>query len=577
MVWFGSYIQHSTSRHKTNRGFYLVERYRSVVVDAADMDQSASSGDEDRDRSRHEQLDRFVRAEGRHHHNRQHLHQHNYNHYPNHHNSRGADRDYDTRSQSSQKSDPNSETSGRGGDTINYNLSATESVGSHGSGGGDRGFPLHGHVHFRHTAMSATHLLNGDPAHQFPPSLYQSSADAPKSDTATVCSGSMLEDIEDVSSHYDGETSQASSGPKQHHHHYPPPTNVRRSNSKEGNRLVDFAERSQAVFPKQSKSSTGGGGAASMMSQESSSSNNDDDHASGSTNLQHRKGMGPPLSRHWLLQQHGSSPFRTGSVKSGGSNAGSDVVVNVGSDCGGSLTDVQSLLSQEDAALLTTANSEASVASGPKTDTLFDAGAGSTGAAGASGADDEKKPHPLLCDQSDSKTGGRVSPGGTIYRGRGVRRYKGRFYALPLKRFHQDGVHLHSDSEPETNNLAPTQHDRPSSQSLSHNQSQQPQRHDDGDQHHYRWEVRHHHGGSFRDDDNYYDHASSSRRTTRDYNNDRGRDRGRRGRGRDRSRSRSRSNSPPPGDRRREARNTSNARTNSNQERGYKIEKHKHK
>lgn len=338
-------------------------------------------------------------------------------------------RDYDTRSQSSHKSD----TSGGRGEPPSYNFSANSSVGSHdGSAGGSdsRGFPLHSHVHFRHAAaMSATHLLNGDPAHQFPPSLYQSSTDAPKSDTATVCSSSMLEDIEDVGSHYDGDSTQGSTSK----HSYPPPSAaVRRTSSKEGNRLVDFAERSQAVFPKQSKP-TG------TSQHESSSLGNTDEDSSTGTTTQHKQGMGPPLSRHRLLQLHGISPFRTGSVKSGGSTAGSDVIVNVGSDCGGSLADIQSVQSQEDAALLASgeaAATAASTASTSKADTLET-------------SNNSTEPHPLLCDQSSRIKSGRISPGGTIYRGRGVRRYKGRFYALPLKRFHQDGVHLHSDSEAE--------------------------------------------------------------------------------------------------------------------------------
>ena len=474
------------------------------------MDHSTSSGDEDLVRvgSRSREGNNDGRQNNRHHTH------HGYQSY-------NQSRDYDTRSQSSQKSDPNSETSGRG-DPSHYNLSATESVGSHGSGGGDsRGFPLHGHVHFRHAAIGATHLLNGDPAHQFPPSLYQPSADAPKSDTATVCSSSMLEDIEDVGSHYDGESTQ-SGHPKQHHHNYPPPSILRRSNSQEGNRLVDFADRSQAVFPKQSKSASHVG-----LSQESSPSNNDEDVSAGNA-TQQSKGMGPPLSRHWLMQHHGISPFRTGSVKSGGSNAGSDVIVNVGSDCGGSITDVQSILSQEDASLLMPTNSEnssevqliASVASAAKSDALDTST--NTNSATAAAAEDEKKPHPLLCDQSSSKTSGRISPGGTIYRGRGVRRYKGRFYALPLKRFHQDGVHLHSDS---------------GSWDDRYGRNPRDDHQYDGDNH------------------NYHGHLSSR------YEGDSER-------GHNRSRSRSRSRSPPAGDRIREPFNRG-----SIQSRGYETQR----
>ena len=483
------------------------------------MDHSTSSGDEGRASSRHREGNNDGKQGNRH----------------QYHNSR----DYDTRSQSSYKSDPYSETSGGRGELSHYNLSASSSVGSYGSGGGDE------HVHFRHATESATHLLNGDPVHRFPPSLYQSSADAPKSDTATVCSSSMLEDIEDVGSHYDGDSTQGStSKQQQHHHNYPPPSSLRRSNSKEGNRLVDFAERSQAVFPRQSKSTAHAAG----TSQQESSLPNAEEESSIGIATQHRQGMGPPLSRHWLLQHHGISPFRTGSVRSGGSTAGSDVVVNVGSDCGGSLTDVQSILSQEDAALLTLANSEnsaealASAASAAKADTLDTSTNSNSGSAGA--AEDEKKPHPLLVDQSGSTKSGRISPGGTIYRGRGVRRYKGRFYALPLKRFHQDGVHLHSDSEPEGTHQS------------RNRQYQERQRHEDRDHHRY--------GGNDRDDyqrdgDNHDYHGDSSSRYRRDRNHDRGRDR---------SRSRSRSRSPPVDDRKREARNTAMDRN-----RGYKIDR----
>lgn len=520
------------------------------------MDRFTSSGDEDRD---------FVRANSHHREGNNVGLQNNRHHntYYNQHNYHYNSRDYDTRSQSSQKSDPNSETSGRG-DHSHYNLSANESVSSNGSGGGDnsRGFPHYGNASFRQAAtMSASHLLNGDPAHQFPPSLYQSSADAPKSDTATVCSSSMLEDIEDVGCHYDVDSTQTSNS-KQHHHHYPPPPSTpRTSNSKEGNRLVDFAERSQAVFPKQSNKSTG----YASLSQESAPSNTDED-ANTANALQNKKGMGPPLSRQLLLQHHDTSPFRTGSVKSGGSNTGSDVYVNVGSDYGGSLTDMQSVLSQEDAALLATANSEhsgeampltGSVASGVKMDALDTNGNTIVAAATTTLAEDEKRPHPLLCDQSGSKTSGRISPGGTIYRGRGKRRYKGRFYALPLKRFHQDGVQLQSDSEPDGGSNTTNDHLHQSSSNYHHHQRQ---RHEDGDN--YRWEDRYR--GHLRDDyqrggdhHNYHDHSSSPYKRDYDHSRDRRR-----------NRSRSRSRSPPVGDRRREARNR-----NWDQSRGYKIDK----
>jgi hypothetical protein len=42
--------------------------------------------------------------------------------------------------------------------------------------------------------------------------------------------------------------------------------------------------------------------------------------------------------------------------------------------------------------------------------------------------------------QSVNGSSGRVSPGGTIYKGRGTRRYQGRYMHLPLKRFHQNST-----------------------------------------------------------------------------------------------------------------------------------------
>lgn len=44
--------------------------------------------------------------------------------------------------------------------------------------------------------------------------------------------------------------------------------------------------------------------------------------------------------------------------------------------------------------------------------------------------------------QPETCDGGRRSPGGTIYKGRGSRRYQGRHMHLPLKRFHEGTSHL---------------------------------------------------------------------------------------------------------------------------------------
>jgi hypothetical protein len=364
-----------------------------------------------------------------------------------------ASHDSDTRSQCSQRSGYSS--AGGGAD---HPLSSIRSVGSVGSQGSAGGLPLHvGHVHFGH-ALSAAHLLSGDATHQFPPSMYQASVDAPKSDAATVCSGSVLEDIE-VESHVSEETDPRGSSK----YHPSPPSSVkmaslpglRRSNSDEGNRLVDFADRSQealaAVFPQNGRhGSHAASSTVESMSTGTGTSGTgilDDDADMASIHNSTSRimaGMGPPLSRSWLLQHHGTSPSRPGSVKSFESNTGSDVVAHVGSDCGGSLTDAQSVLSQEDA--LMAAASESGDAAAVSEAAGCDVDGGEGDAINNTDVDSIQRPHPLLCSQPDNMNG-RISPGGTIYRGRGVRRYKGRFMHLPLKRFHHNGVHLSSVGE----------------------------------------------------------------------------------------------------------------------------------
>jgi len=258
--------------------------------------------------------------------------------------------DFDTRSlTSSQKSDPDSEIS-------------------------DRGFRFQGHVHFGQTFGDAN-FLNVDKPHQFPPS-----------DTATVCSCSVLEDIEDAS-HYSSEGGQnqnLTSNAK--HHHYPlpsegiAPSNLRRSNSAEGNRLVDFAGRSQVTLKPV------------VLKQNKSLSVDNDECVNVSGIAQHKNTI--------------CSSSRTGSVKSSG--------LTNGSVCGDSLTDTHSNLNQEDDTIMIAKNSAEVLGDG-----LPEANAAAS--------------------RTDTNT-------------RGVRRYKGRFYSLPLKRF-RDGVQLNSDNEQDSTTM----------------------------------------------------------------------------------------------------------------------------
>jgi len=137
--------------------------------------------------------------------------------------------------------------------------------------------------------------------------------------------------------------------------------------------------------------------------------------------------MGPPLSRALLLQKE-----RCNSAQSFESQAFSDGATVAHSDCGGSLDlETNSVHSQEDAKPKEVASRNHS---------------GSIGSL----SEDEKQ-HDRDSDGSipvhtvearSELQSGRRSPGGTIYKGRGVRRYMGRYMHLPLKRFHENGVTL---------------------------------------------------------------------------------------------------------------------------------------
>eukprot|EP00549_Striatella_unipunctata_P025809 CAMPEP_0118719958 /NCGR_PEP_ID=MMETSP0800-20121206/29824_1 /TAXON_ID=210618 ORGANISM="Striatella unipunctata, Strain CCMP2910" /NCGR_SAMPLE_ID=MMETSP0800 /ASSEMBLY_ACC=CAM_ASM_000638 /LENGTH=234 /DNA_ID=CAMNT_0006627505 /DNA_START=208 /DNA_END=913 /DNA_ORIENTATION=- len=60
--------------------------------------------------------------------------------------------------------------------------------------------------------------------------------------------------------------------------------------------------------------------------------------------------------------------------------------------------------------------------------------------AGGSQREDSKNSGPVNPLKDQSSAHGRTSPGGTVYKGRGVRRYQGRYMHLPLIRFEQGGV-----------------------------------------------------------------------------------------------------------------------------------------
>lgn len=272
--------------------------------------------------------------------------------------------------------------------------------------------------------------MNGET--RFPTASYAAS-EAGKSDVATVCSGSVIEDIE-VSSVMSGGDNSQSWGVASNAHPSPPssvkvaPSSgastgaARRSLQGRG---VEFAASLQQEL---------------MLSAVVPQSNLQPNrwHVLEHEALLASNNMGPPLSRALLLQHRQFGSFsRAESVKSFGSNAGSDVIAHVDTDdCGGSLiesvTDGHSVHSQEDNR-------------GHLDDTMTSAAALPLQDSKES-EDDQSLAHPWLRN-GDSNASGRVSPGGTIYRGRGVRRYQGRYMHLPLKRFHQDAMAMNRSDD----------------------------------------------------------------------------------------------------------------------------------
>ena len=296
----------------------------------------------------------------------------------------------------------------------------------------------------QHHPVSA-HLMSGET--HFPTAMSYIS-DAQRSDVATVCSGSVAEDIE------------VESVLSQEDHHPPDPlaaASLRRAAAASASRVVEFAR----APPLQNQ-------IPNVSQRRSLSLHN----------------MGPPLNRTLLLQRKGeTSSSRPSSVRS----FGSDGAANVNSDdCGGSLdVEAHSEQSHEDAVATHAKISQNNVPTPASSVKSFgsqqgesDTGAQDTDDCGGSldvethsvGArsihsqeyaptatpvvvETQMKtglrgsPTPklnLALVETTSDSNGRRSPGGTIYKGRGVRRYKGRYMHLPLKRFHQNGINLDS-------------------------------------------------------------------------------------------------------------------------------------
>jgi hypothetical protein len=351
-----------------------------------------------------------------------------------------------------------------------------------------------------HHNVAALHIMDGET--HFPTAMSYVS-DAQRSDVGTVCSGSVMDDneVESVLSQEDSHNHLTQS----HNYHQSPSIGdrtipvggtMRRVDS--SGRVVEFSS-AQPPLPQLQNEIPSRKVAPTVPAIPNVAP---PPAIPNTTTLQvSLHNMGPPLNRTWLLQKgiEGTSS-RPSSVRSFGSHTGSDGAANAHSDdCGGSLdVEAHSVHSQEDIVIVmhpaagegvvpeppTRMNKEPS--SRPSSVKSFGSLPGSDTAAQVDTDDcggsldvethsvetrsvhsqeeapptettttettaipneTEESKLNLSLVQCASDTNGRRSPGGTIYKGRGTRRYKGRYMHLPLKRFHQNGVDLQSVHE----------------------------------------------------------------------------------------------------------------------------------
>jgi len=280
----------------------------------------------------------------------------------------------------------------------------------------------------------------------FPTAMSYATSEAAKSDIATVCSGSVAEDIDsvmsgDIGTNQSGQpmtpSSQVSVGRKKHHE-----------------RDVQFAGETSTmlthnIYPIHRVSQTSIPFFQQQVQLLRSS-------PPGSTNSLIND-MGPPLSRSLLLERAGGvanglncsgMPSRTGSVRSFGSQAPSDLVHVDTDDCGGSLIESEGRSSamEENHSVQhnysETAENSSEYGQCEEKPHDYSKSFGSDECAKDSMNEDSvPKNDELLRDRlSGPHSHGRTSPGGTVYKGKGVRRYRGRYFDLPLKRFHHNVV-----------------------------------------------------------------------------------------------------------------------------------------
>lgn len=302
----------------------------------------------------------------------------------------------------------------------------------------------------------AFNALRGVPADlandetRFPTALYSVPSEAAKSDIATVCSGSVVEDI-DVASVMSGDLGvqlplngdDGIANPSiQSFQSNLCEKSIKAkisTNSYKNERNVEFAAEPSAFWKQMSLD---------RLKKPYSRINA---NLGSSGIILHD--MGPPLSRRLLLERAGvgngsrltgiCDPSQPESVRSQSSQAPSDLICVVDSDdcggslvesdCHGSMNESNSVHSQDETTLHSSQQNNVNFSESQNNDGQL------INIETAHETDPNKSPDNRL---SGFHTNGRTSPGGTVYKGRGVRRYQGRYMHLPLKRFHQNGITL---------------------------------------------------------------------------------------------------------------------------------------
>eukprot|EP00814_Leptocylindrus_danicus_P019609 CAMPEP_0116031936 /NCGR_PEP_ID=MMETSP0321-20121206/17852_1 /TAXON_ID=163516 /ORGANISM="Leptocylindrus danicus var. danicus, Strain B650" /LENGTH=607 /DNA_ID=CAMNT_0003507239 /DNA_START=190 /DNA_END=2014 /DNA_ORIENTATION=- len=251
---------------------------------------------------------------------------------------------------------------------------------------------------------------------------YYQSSEACKSDIATICSGSMMDEME-IASVLSGDMNQPSSSSGGVA--MSAPIALARSGSFSAGRKSSLLNSS---INSSGEKISGGVEFPSVSGVER--------HVSMQEPPMILNDMGPPVSR--IIIARGVSN-RNDSIGDGHSSASggvpSDLVTHLGTDDGGSIAaaeiDNHSAHSSTFTREYSNMSEEQAVSDAPESAERVDS----------------PRPTPFT-DAVPQAGSGRISPGGTVYKGRGVRRYQGRYMNLPLKRFQQNGGAAEEDTSP---------------------------------------------------------------------------------------------------------------------------------